>query len=125
MPGEGVTGVVDGRRVAVGNLTLMRRLGVALGSNVEHAHTLRAEGHTVTLVAVDGPIVGLVDVSDPIKASTPAARWHAQDSRPHFAADASDAPNDRTRRGPSTAPWLAGAPWRQGLDAVLVDSHEH
>ncbi|WP_420829603.1 copper-transporting P-type ATPase [Nannocystis pusilla] len=73
MPGEGVTGVVDGHRVAVGNLTLMRRLGVALGSNVEHAHTLRAEGHTVMLVAVDGAIVGLVDISDPIKASTPEA----------------------------------------------------
>ncbi|MBZ5709351.1 WS/DGAT domain-containing protein [Nannocystis pusilla] len=27
-----------------------------------------------------------------------AARWRAQDSRPHFAADASDAANDRTRR---------------------------
>ncbi|WP_346660449.1 copper-translocating P-type ATPase [Nannocystis sp. ILAH1] len=73
IPGEGVTGVVDGRRVAVGNLTLMRRLGVAPGSNVEHAHTLRAEGHTVMLVAVDGTIVGLVDVSDPIKASTAEA----------------------------------------------------
>nr|WP_275937565.1 copper-translocating P-type ATPase [Nannocystis exedens] len=73
VPGEGVTGLVEGRRVAVGNPALMQHLDVAPGASVELAEALRAEGHSVMLVAVDGAVVGLAGVSDPIKANTPEA----------------------------------------------------
>jgi Cu+-exporting ATPase len=71
--GKGVTGVVEGRRVALGNRALMTDLGVTLGAHGDRAETLRAEGQTVMFVAIDGAFAGLLGVADPIKASTPDA----------------------------------------------------
>ena len=63
--GEGVTAVVDGRCVAVGNSKLMRRL------NVEFA-VCESVG-TIVYVAVDGRYVGCVIITDTIKESSKAA----------------------------------------------------
>ncbi|MCA8953958.1 MAG: heavy metal translocating P-type ATPase, partial [Planctomycetes bacterium] len=74
VPGAGVTGTVDGRRVALGNGELLRREGAdptALDGAGRDA--LAAGGATVVLVAVDGRAVGALAVTDPIKDSTPAA----------------------------------------------------
>jgi len=71
--GKGVTGVVDGRRVALGNRALMDDLGIDAAVDAERAATLQREGQTVMLVAVDGRRAGLLGVSDPIKTSTPEA----------------------------------------------------
>ncbi|MBI4487125.1 MAG: copper-translocating P-type ATPase, partial [Acidobacteria bacterium] len=71
--GKGVTGTVDGRRVALGNRALMADLPVDLGAYGERAEALRADGQTVMFVAIDGALAGLVGVADPIKASTPDA----------------------------------------------------
>ncbi len=71
--GKGVTGRVEGRAVALGNLALLEQLGVDPGGLVERAEALRGEGRTVMLVAVDGKPAGLVGVADPIKDSTPEA----------------------------------------------------
>jgi Cu+-exporting ATPase len=71
--GKGVTGRVDGRAVALGNLRLMQDLGVPTDALVPEAEALRAEGQTVMFVAVDGRPAGLVGVADPIKDSTPEA----------------------------------------------------
>jgi Cu+-exporting ATPase len=71
--GRGVTGVVEGRRVALGSRALMADLGVAIGSHGDHAEALRAQGQTVMFVAIDGALAGLLGVADPIKTSTPDA----------------------------------------------------
>jgi Cu+-exporting ATPase len=71
--GQGVRGVVEGRAVALGNRTLLSALGVPLGALGATAEALRAEGHTVMAVAVDGVAAGLLGVADPIKATTPEA----------------------------------------------------
>jgi P-type Cu+ transporter len=71
--GKGITGQVDGHRVALGNLALMEALGVDATSLVEKAEALRADGQTVMFVAIDGVPSGLIGVADPIKASTPLA----------------------------------------------------
>jgi P-type Cu+ transporter len=71
--GKGVTGRVDGRRVALGNRPLLQDLGVPLDGLGERADALRNEGQTVMFVAVDGRLAGLLGVADPIKASTPEA----------------------------------------------------
>jgi Cu+-exporting ATPase len=71
--GKGVLGTVSGRKVALGNRTLMGDLGVAADDIARRADELRAEGQTVMLVAVEGRPAGVVGVSDPIKASTPEA----------------------------------------------------
>jgi P-type Cu+ transporter len=68
--GKGVTGTIDGKRVAVGNLALFTTLGVEPGDLPKQAETRRNEGQTVMLVAVDGRAAGLVAVADPIKEST-------------------------------------------------------
>ena len=71
--GEGVTGKVDGRSVALGNRKHFERLSLELGGLLEAAESLRKEGQTVVFVAVDGRAAGLVALADPIKASTPEA----------------------------------------------------
>ena len=68
--GKGVTGVVDGRRVAAGNAALMQALSIDLMSLEPEAERLRSEGQTVMFIAVDGRLAGLLGVADPIKPST-------------------------------------------------------
>ena len=71
--GRGVTGVVGGRRVALGNAKLLDELGIDPGSLRDRAEELRREGQTVMFVAVDSQPAGLLGVADPIKESTPEA----------------------------------------------------
>ena len=71
--GKGVTGTVDGRKVALGNWHLLRDLGVAAAALGERADALRAEGQTVMFVVIDGAPAGLIGVADPIKETTPQA----------------------------------------------------
>jgi Cu+-exporting ATPase len=71
--GKGVTGRVDGRPVALGNKKLFEQLSIELGGLLQRADSLRSEGQTVMLVAIDGKPAGLLGVSDPIKGSTPEA----------------------------------------------------
>ncbi|HSM92138.1 MAG TPA: heavy metal translocating P-type ATPase [Anaeromyxobacteraceae bacterium] len=67
VPGKGVVGTVDGRAVALGNPALLEELGASAPGLGERAESLRAEGGTVMLVAVDGRPAGLVVATDPIK----------------------------------------------------------
>ena len=71
--GKGVTGVVGGRKVALGNDALMHDLGVDPGALSGRADALRGEGRTAMYVAVDGRAAGLVAVADPIKATAAEA----------------------------------------------------
>ena len=71
--GIGVRGVVDGRRLGVGSVSLMQEMAVDIGGLAAAAEALRAEGGSVMFLAVDGRAAGLLTVSDPIKASTPEA----------------------------------------------------
>ncbi|MFV2057057.1 MAG: heavy metal translocating P-type ATPase, partial [Thiohalomonadales bacterium] len=71
--GMGVTGSVDGHKVALGNLKLLQSLDVDAGDLPKQADSQRAEGQTVMLLAIDGKAAGLIGVADPIKQSTPEA----------------------------------------------------
>ncbi len=68
--GEGVTGVVDGQTVGVGNAKLLKRISVDDKAMLDQAEALRKEGQTVMLVSVNGRAAGLLGVADPIKSST-------------------------------------------------------
>jgi Cu+-exporting ATPase len=68
--GKGVTGAVDGRRVAVGNGRLMSDVGADPTVLLADADALRLRGETVVLVAIDGRPAGLVGVADRIKPTT-------------------------------------------------------
>jgi Cu+-exporting ATPase len=71
--GKGVVARVDGRVVALGNVSLMRELGIDVGAVLPRADELRTEGQTVMFVASDRRLVGLIGVADPIKESAPEA----------------------------------------------------
>jgi Cu+-exporting ATPase len=83
IPGKGVVGKVDGHEVMLGNAALLAEKGIALESGAERLASLRAEGQTVLLAAIDGRLAGLLAVTDPIRASTPEAirRLHAEGVR--------------------------------------------
>jgi len=71
--GKGVTGSVEGRVVALGNLKLFEELHIDAGDLPAHAEALRGDGQTVMLLAIDGRAAGLIGVADPVKASTAEA----------------------------------------------------
>ena len=71
--GKGVTGTVDGKSVALGNLALITDLGLDGGDLTAKANARRDEGETVMFVVLDGAVAGLVAVADPVKETTPAA----------------------------------------------------
>jgi Cu2+-exporting ATPase len=71
LPGHGAVATVEGRRVAVGNLRLMQREGVELGSLGARRQELAAGGRTVVVAAFDGRAAGLVAIAD---AARPTAR---------------------------------------------------
>lgn len=71
--GQGVTGKVHGRTVALGNIKLFEGLGIDAGELPGRADAMRAEGQTVMLLAIDGKAAALIGVADPIKESTPEA----------------------------------------------------
>ncbi len=68
--GKGVTGTVDGRRVALGNRALLEQFSIDPGALAGQADELGRQGQTVVFVAVDGRAAGLLGVADPIKSST-------------------------------------------------------
>jgi P-type Cu+ transporter len=72
--GYGVTGLVEGRSVAVGSPAMLREqlkiTDPALAVMEEEAAKLRSLGQTTVFVAADGHAVGLVGVADPVKPST-------------------------------------------------------
>jgi len=81
--GKGVTGQVEGRAIALGNLSLFEELRIDPGGLPQRAFALRGEGQTVMLLAIDNKAAGLVGVADPVKASTLEAirALHEEDIR--------------------------------------------
>ncbi|HJX93759.1 MAG TPA: heavy metal translocating P-type ATPase, partial [Pyrinomonadaceae bacterium] len=73
LTGKGVTGEVHGRRVSLGNRSLLSDLGIEPGTSLNLAEEFRAQGETVVFVIVEDKLVGLVCVDDPIKESASAA----------------------------------------------------
>ena len=71
--GIGVRGTVGGKRLALGNGALMAQDGIDVRVLSNDAETLRQSGASVMHLAADGRLLGLLAVSDPIKASTPEA----------------------------------------------------
>jgi Cu+-exporting ATPase len=71
--GIGVRGVVDGRRMALGNTVLMRQEGVDVTELVNAGEAHRRQGSSVMYLAGEKQLLGLLAVSDPVKATTPEA----------------------------------------------------
>ncbi|EOR7710981.1 heavy metal translocating P-type ATPase, partial [Escherichia coli] len=76
--GKGVSGIVDGQQVVIGNELAMHENNIVTEKQKAEADTLRMEGATVIYVAIDGSIAGLMAISDPVKSTTPEALKYLQ-----------------------------------------------
>ena len=71
--GIGVSGIVDGKKIQLGNTALMEAAGVRTKPLQERAELLRLDGISIIYLAVDGVLAGLLAVSDPIKPTSKEA----------------------------------------------------
>jgi Cu+-exporting ATPase len=71
--GKGVVGMVEGKRLALGNAAFLKELGVDTGPLAAEAERRRGEGATVVFLAVNGAPAAALAIADPVKATTPAA----------------------------------------------------
>jgi P-type Cu+ transporter len=71
--GKGVTGIVDGHEVALGNVRLFEDLKIPFAELAAKAEQMRTDGETAMLFAIDHKAAGVIGVADPIKASSAEA----------------------------------------------------
>ena len=71
--GKGVVGVVDGRRLALGNAKFLHELGIQTDAPATDAERLRREGATAIFLGVDRKVAAVIAIADPVKATTPSA----------------------------------------------------
>ena len=67
--GAGISAVVSGRAVVIGNAAQMQRIGVDPAPLNDASEARRREGAGVMLIAIDGKLAGLVAVADPTRAN--------------------------------------------------------
>jgi P-type Cu+ transporter len=78
--GKGVTGTIDGRKVTLGNRSMMQAALIDVGAREGVAEELRNGGATAIFAALDGKASGVIAIADPIKATTPDAVRALQDA---------------------------------------------
>jgi Cu+-exporting ATPase len=71
--GKGAIGMVERKRVVLGNAKFLAELGIATDALASEAERLRRNGATAIFVAIDGKLAGAIAIADPVKATTPAA----------------------------------------------------
>src|SRR5262249_58623144 len=71
--GKGAIGMVERKRVVLGNAKFLAELGIATDALSNDAERLRRDGATAIFVAIDGKLAGVIAIADPVKATTPAA----------------------------------------------------
>ena len=71
--GKGAVGVVDGRRVSLGNARFLSEIGIDTAQMESEAERLRQDGATAIFLAVDGKVAAVIAIADPVKETTPAA----------------------------------------------------
>jgi P-type Cu+ transporter len=71
--GKGIKGEVEGHHLLLGNARLLEDAGIDFATLKAEAESLRQEGQSVVLLAVDGEAAGLLGIADPIKQSAPEA----------------------------------------------------
>ena len=81
VPGKGVTGTIDGRKVALGARPMMQAAQIDVGALEGQADALRREGATAIFAALAGKAAGVIAIADPIKATTADAVRALKDFR--------------------------------------------
>ncbi|MGY8991719.1 MAG: copper-transporting P-type ATPase [Rhodospirillales bacterium] len=71
--GKGVTGLIDGHQVALGNAALMNNIGISVDLLSAQANEYRLSGASVMFAAISGKAAGMIVITDPIKETTEEA----------------------------------------------------
>ena len=71
--GKGVSAVIDGQRVIIGNARIMEEAGVSIAELAQAAEGLRDDGATAIFISEGGQLAGVIAVADPIKETTAQA----------------------------------------------------
>jgi len=72
--GQGVTGVVEGKKAALGNLKLMEKVNAVIPDDISAMVVSEQKlGKTVSYISVDSKVAGFVAISDAIKKSSKLA----------------------------------------------------
>ncbi|MDP3710744.1 MAG: heavy metal translocating P-type ATPase [bacterium] len=69
IPGHGVEGIVNGKRIVFGNKRLMDKEGIDISSAGNEISTMENGGKTVMMIGAEGKLIGLIAVADIIKES--------------------------------------------------------
>jgi len=80
-PGKGVSGVIGGRRVDIGNLLMMQARAIDVAALEKTAEDLRGEGATAIFIAIDRKPSGVLAIADPLKATTAETIRALRDAR--------------------------------------------
>jgi len=73
VPGHGVKANVNGRKIYLGNLKMMKKFNIDLGGLEEKSTHLADDGKTPMFVAIDNKAAGIIAVADTIKADSKEA----------------------------------------------------
>ncbi len=71
--GKGVSSVVDGKAIHVGNEQFMSDHGVSFAENTDHSLMLQQQGKTVVYAAIGGDQLAILAIADELKASSAQA----------------------------------------------------
>ena len=96
VPGNGLTGVLAGEKLAGGNLSFISRNAVIPDEAGKRAEELSAEGKTPLFFSRDGRFIGMIAVADVIKEDSPRAVKELRDMGIHVVMLTGD--NERTAK---------------------------
>ena len=71
--GKGVIGIVEGKRLALGNAKFLAELNIDTAALAAEAERLRGDGATAIFLSVNGKLAGVIAIADPVKPTTPTA----------------------------------------------------
>jgi Cu+-exporting ATPase len=71
--GKGVIGMVERRRLALGNAAFLQELNIDTTPLASEAERLRRDGATAVMLGIDGKPAGVIGIADAIKRTTPDA----------------------------------------------------
>lgn len=97
VPGRGVTAVIAGKRIAVGNVALMQAEGADFHALQAKAARLQAQGATMVFVALDGAAQGIVALRDELRPEAIACVTQLREAGYRVAILSGDAPETVAR----------------------------
>ena len=71
--GKGAIGMVERKRIAIGNAKFLSELKISTEALADRADTMRKDGATAVFMAINGKLAGVMGIADAVKPSTPQA----------------------------------------------------